>query len=276
MIVWSATPLFVNNTVYLGTPFYRILALEPDSGKVKWTFNPHATLKALTQPDLKNRGVAYWQAEDPQSGKACEKIVYIGTMDAKLYGVDADTGKPCPNFGKNGMVDVNQWNTVNDKWPLSLLQPPTVYHDMLFLGWAGKDWTDTAAPPGAVFALDARTGASNGRSTPSRPRRPPRPERRMSGPPCRSTRRTDLLYIPVSSPSPNFYGGKRKEKLPARDIGHRARLGNGKSRLEPAARSSRHLGLRHQFRAGPDRHQEGRQRRSPLWCSPQSRDSSLC
>ena len=214
MTVWSATPLFVNDTLYLGTPFYRIIALEPDTGKVKWTFNPHAVLKALTQPDLKNRGVAYWQAAHPQAGKACEKMAYIGTMDAKLYGVDADTGKPCPNFGKNGMVDVNQWNTTNNKWPLSLLQPPTVYHDTLFLGWAGRDWTDSAAPPGTVFALDARTGAlkwtfdalpNDATSTTGTANI----WASMSIDP-----ETGLLYIPVSSPSPNFYGGAREEKLP--------------------------------------------------------------
>lgn len=107
---------------------------------------PHAVLKALTQPDLKNRGVAYWQAENVQGGMECQKIVYIGTMDAKLYAVDADTGKSCSDFGQHGMVDVNQWNTVNAKWPLSLLQPPTVYHDTLYLGWAGKDWADEQAP----------------------------------------------------------------------------------------------------------------------------------
>ncbi|MGH8257219.1 MAG: pyrroloquinoline quinone-dependent dehydrogenase, partial [Steroidobacteraceae bacterium] len=37
---WSATPLFVNDTVYVGTPFYRIFALDPATGKVKWIFNP--------------------------------------------------------------------------------------------------------------------------------------------------------------------------------------------------------------------------------------------
>ena len=214
MSVWSATPLFVNDTVYLGTPFYRIVALDPATGKEKWTFDPHAVLKALTQPDLKNRGVAYWQAENPNSAKACQKIVYIGTMDAKLYAVDADTGKPCEGFGKGGMLDVNKWNTTNDKWPLSLLQPPTVYHDTLFLGWAGRDWTDSAAPPGTVFAIDARTGklkwtfnalpkdviSKTGTSN---------VWASMSVDP-----ETGLLYIPISSPSPNFYGGDRKEKLP--------------------------------------------------------------
>ena len=97
--VWSATPLFVNDTLYLGTPFYRIFALEPDTGKIKWTYDTKAVLEALTQPDLKNRGVAYWQAETIAAGQACQKRVYIGTMDAKLHSVDADSGKPCADFG---------------------------------------------------------------------------------------------------------------------------------------------------------------------------------
>ena len=259
MSVWSATPLFVNDTLYIGTPFYRIIALEPDTGKEKWVFNPHAVLKALTQPDMKNRGVAYWQADEPKQGEACQKIVYIGTMDAKLYGVDADTGKPCQNFGTGGMVDVNQWNTVNDKWPLSLLQAATVYHDTLFLGWAGKDWTNSAAPPGTVFALDARTGklkwmfhalpneVINKTGTAN-------VWASMSIDP-----KLGILYIPVSSPSPNYYGGNRKEKLPlATSVDgprHRDRQGD----LEPAARPSRPLGRRHRRAADAGRHPEGRQ-----------------
>jgi len=158
--VWSATPLFVNDTLYLGTPFYRIFALEPDTGKVKWTFDTHSTLKALTQPALKTRGVAYWQASQIIAGQPCQKIVYLGTMDAQLFAVDADTGKACAGFGKDGVLNVNQWNTLNAKWPLSVLQPPTVYKDTLFIGWAGKDWADAQAPPGDIFAVDARTGAN--------------------------------------------------------------------------------------------------------------------
>ncbi|MGC4026934.1 MAG: pyrroloquinoline quinone-dependent dehydrogenase [Mesorhizobium sp.] len=212
--VWSATPLFVNDTLYLGTPFYRIFALEPDTGKVKWTYDSKAVLEALTQPDLKNRGVAYWQAESPAAGQPCQKRVYIGTMDAKLHSVDADTGKPCADFGTAGVVDVNQWNSIHAKWPLSLLQPPTVYKDFLFVGWAGKDWAEAEDPPGTVFALDARTGAlkwtfhaldevdaaksGTGNVWAS-----------MSVDPER-----DLLFLPVSSPSPNFYGGNRLDTVP--------------------------------------------------------------
>jgi quinoprotein glucose dehydrogenase len=214
MTVWSATPLFVNDTLYLGTPFYRIIALDPGTGQQKWAFDPHAVLKALTQPDLKNRGVAYWQTENPQADVACQKMVYIGTMDAKLYGVDADTGKACPDFGQHGMVDVNQWNSVNAKWPLSLLQPPTVYHDTLYLGWAGKDWADEQAPPGTVFALDARTGKLKWTFHALPPEAAQHSGTSNVWASMSLDPKTGMLYIPVSSPSPNFYGGDRKEKIP--------------------------------------------------------------
>lgn len=214
MTVWSATPLFVNDTLYIGTPFYRIIALDPGTGEEKWTFDPDAVLKALTQPDLKNRGVAYWQAENPEPGEPCQKRVYIGTMDAKLYAVDADTGEPCAEFGESGMVDVNQWNTVNDKWPLSLLQPPTVYHDTLYLGWAGKDWVYSAAPPGTVFALDARTGELKWAFHALPEDVIQRTGTANVWASMSIDPETGLLYIPISSPSPNYYGGNRTEELP--------------------------------------------------------------
>ena len=46
---WGATPLFVNNTVYVGTPFYRIYAVEPDTGKTKWVYNSGALARPKTR-----------------------------------------------------------------------------------------------------------------------------------------------------------------------------------------------------------------------------------
>ncbi len=211
---WNATPLFVNDTVYVGTPFYRIFAITPDTGKVKWTFDTHTPPKALTQGELKTRGVAYWQAATPESGKECQKIVYMGTMDAKLYAVDADSGKPCADFGDQGVLNINQWNTTNNKWPLSILQPPTVYKDTLFIGWAGKDWAYEEAPPGTVFAVDARSGKLKWtfHALPEEVAKKSGTANiwaSMSVDPERG-----ILYLPVSSPSPNYYGGNRLEALP--------------------------------------------------------------
>ncbi len=210
---FEATPIFANDTVYIGTPFYRIFALAPDSGQPKWVFDPHEPLQPLTQPGMKSRGVAYWQAANPTAG-ACQKIVYIGTMAGKLHAVDADTGKPCAGFGAQGTVDVNQWNDKPGTWPLSLLQPPTVYKDTLLLGWAGKDWALSTAPSGTLLALDARTGALKWRFEVL----PPEAQKSSGTANIWASLSVDpkagIAYLPVSSPSPNFYGGNRKQPIP--------------------------------------------------------------
>ncbi|HHG8780518.1 pyrroloquinoline quinone-dependent dehydrogenase [Enterobacter hormaechei] len=212
--VWSATPIFANDTLYIGTPFDRLIALDPGTGKEKWHYDTKSSRKALTQPVLKNRGVSYWQAKNPVNGQACQKIVYMGTVDGKLFALDADSGKPCSDFADNGVLDLNQWNTVNAKYPLSVLQPPTVVGNHLLVGWAGKDWAYAEAPPGTVFSVNARTGKL---------------EWTFEAIPAEIRKRTGtanvwthmsadeangLVYLPVSSPSPNYWGGNRADAIP--------------------------------------------------------------
>ncbi len=209
--VWSATPVYANGTLYISTPFYRVLALDPATGAERWSYDSKSRLEALTQPGLKTRGVAYWESG---GDGFCEKRVYLGTMDAHLHALDADTGEPCPDFGENGILDVNQWNTVNDVWPFSLLQQPTVGGDRLFLSWSGMDWEYTATPPGNLMAVDARTGEllwDTGFI----------PEELI---PYTGTANIwtamsvdldlGLVYAPVSSPEPNYWGGNRGAGIP--------------------------------------------------------------
>lgn len=212
--VWSATPVYANDTLYIGTPFYRIIALDPATGEEKWTFDTQSKLEALTQPALKSRGVAYWEADEPVDGQACQKIVYLGTMDARLFAVDADTGTLCKEFASEGVLDVNQWNDTNERWPLSLLQPPTVTGDRLILGWAGKDWAWAEAPPGTVFSINARTGELEWTLNLI-----PEEIRERTGTANVWTAMSvdedlGLVYLPVSSPSPNYWGGNRTEEIP--------------------------------------------------------------
>ncbi|HCR0971946.1 TPA: pyrroloquinoline quinone-dependent dehydrogenase [Enterobacter hormaechei] len=212
--VWSATPIFANDTLYIGTPFDRLIALDPGTGKEKWHYDTKSSRKALTQPVLKNRGVSYWQAKNPVTGEACQKMVYMGTVNGKLFALDADSGKPCSGFANNGVLDLNQWNTVNAKYPLSVLQPPTVVGNHLLVGWAGKDWAYAEAPPGTVFSVNAQTGKL---------------EWTFEAIPAEIRKRTGtanvwthmsadeangLVYLPVSSPSPNYWGGNRVDAIP--------------------------------------------------------------
>ncbi|NPV19360.1 pyrroloquinoline quinone-dependent dehydrogenase [Bradyrhizobium aeschynomenes] len=212
--VWSATPIFANDTLYIGTPFYRVIALDPGTGKVKWTFDSKSTLKALTQPALKNRGVAYWQSPNPVAGQPCQKIVYLGTMDAQLFAMDADTGKLCSGFANNGVLNVDQWNDVNNKYPLSLLQPPTVAGNHVIMGWAGKDWAYAEAPPGTVFSVDPQTGQRQWSFAALPPEIAPRTGTANVWTGMSVDEGLGLIYLPVSSPSPNYWGGNRTEKIP--------------------------------------------------------------
>ena len=212
--VWSATPVFANQTLYIGTPFDRLIALDPGTGKEKWHYDTKSSRKALTQPVLKNRGVSYWQAKKPAAGQACQRIVYMGTVDGKLFALDADSGNPCSDFADKGILDLNQWNTVNAKYPLSVLQPPTVVGNHLLVGWAGKDWAYAEAPPGTVFSINTQTGER---------------EWTFEAIPAEIRKRTGtanvwthmsadeahgLVYLPVSSPSPNYWGGNRVDPIP--------------------------------------------------------------
>ena len=209
--VWSATPIYANGTLYLGTPFYRIIALDPATGQERWIYDSESALEALTQPALKNRGVAYWASG---TDGVCEKRVYIGTMDAELHAVDADTGLPCADFADGGVLNVNQWNTVNDVFPFSLLQPPLVVGDTLLLGWAGMDWAYSVAPPGNLLAIDARTGELLWEASFIPEELIPRTGTANIWTAMTADAELGLVYAPVSSPSPNYWGGDRLEPIP--------------------------------------------------------------
>jgi quinoprotein glucose dehydrogenase len=212
---FEATPIFVNNTVYIGTPFYRVFALQPDTGKVKWIFDAHEPRKALTQPGMKSRGVAYWQSANPAAGQPCQKIVYIGSTTAKLYAVDADSGKACTSFGNNGVLNIDQWSTAKGTWPMSILQPPTVYKNTLIIGWAGKDWAiGRRAPSGNVFGVDAQTGKLKWTFNVLPPEAVKNSGTANVWASMSVDPKTGMVYLPVSSPSPNYWGGNRKEPLP--------------------------------------------------------------
>ena len=209
---WSATPLFVNDTVYVGTPYSRIFAVAPDSGKTKWIYSPKTDFKK--RQIIKSRGLAYWHAANAVAGQPCQKILYVGTEDSKLHAVDADTGKPCAGFGNKGVLDINQWNTVNPSLPLLIRQPPAVVGDTLVIGWACEDLAFEKSPPGTVFGVDARTGALKWtfQLIPENMRNRIGTANVWAG--MSVDPATGTVFLPVSSPEANFYGGDRKQPMP--------------------------------------------------------------
>src|SRR5579863_1677532 len=79
---WQSTPLFVNNMLYISTPRYRVFAVAPDTGKVKWIYAAKTISNdAKSKFHGTNRGIAYWAAANPVGDQPCQKILYLGTVE---------------------------------------------------------------------------------------------------------------------------------------------------------------------------------------------------
>ncbi len=95
---FEATPLVVDGVLYVTTPFCRLIALNAESGEKLWDFDPQID-KTMRLNLFVNRGPAYWT-----DGK--RKRVFLGDLHGRLFALDALTGRPDPEFGKNGMLDL--------------------------------------------------------------------------------------------------------------------------------------------------------------------------
>jgi len=140
----QTNPLIVNGVLYGITPTQKIFALDAATGKLLWKFD--SGIKG-TQPD---RGLAHWSA-----GAAAR--ILVGVMNF-LYALDAATGKPVPDFGDAGRIDLRE-NL--DREPASansivLTSPGIVFEDLIILG--GRNPETLPAPPGSIRAFDVRTG----------------------------------------------------------------------------------------------------------------------
>lgn len=158
----KATPLMVDGVLYLNTPLSQGVAVDAKTGETLWIFNPKSYESGTTTMTVvwNQRGVAYWT-------DGTEARVYWGTGDGYLLAVDAKTGRPCPDFGVDGRVDLME-GLPNAKrgsrdylnaLTYSMQSPPVVVRDVVVTGASIADRRITReAIPGWVRGWDARTG----------------------------------------------------------------------------------------------------------------------
>lgn len=159
---FEATPLEVDGVLYFSTPANRVIALNAETGKQIWAFNPQQGHPGAPHM-MQNRGVSYW--EGPASNRqgrttdGIDKRIFYGTFDGRLIALDARTGKLCPDFGKGGWVDLRRG--VAERWPeqeYSVTSPPAIYKDLVIAGAQVQEYP-SLGPGGAIRAFDVRTGA---------------------------------------------------------------------------------------------------------------------
>lgn len=224
---FEATPLMVDGTLYIATPFNRIIALDPETGKEKWAFDPKLDRIGYYGDDFTCRGLATWIDPKLQPGEPCRRTIYEVTLDGRLIAVDAESGHACAGFGTAGQVSlkagINLASGIDHVIPgeYHFTSAPAVVGDVVIVGSAINDNDRVEMPSGVVRGYNARTGALVWSWDPV-PRDPADPARAtwQNGAdrtgaanvwgPISADPEHDLVFLPTTSPSPDYYGGERK------------------------------------------------------------------
>jgi quinoprotein glucose dehydrogenase len=143
----ECNPVVVEGVVYATTPRLRVIALDGVTGRLIWDFDAHRGQTGLEKQ--RNRGVAYWS-----DGR--EARIFVG-IDEYLYALDARTGKPVPEFGDGGRVDLHDGLGEHAKGlTVGATSPGVIYKDLLIQGTLVAE--DLPAAPGDIRAFDVHTG----------------------------------------------------------------------------------------------------------------------
>jgi len=219
---FEATPLKVNNTVYFCTPHNEVHALNPETGELKWKYQP-AKDRSYLQQHQTCRGVSYYAPEAQPASAAeapamCRKRIFNATTDAKLIALDADSGKPCADFGENGIVDLRA-NMGNIR-PHALMQTaaPLVAGNLVIVGGSVMDnGFNSGNPSGVIRAYDVTSGRLVWNFDPANPQQTqPLPAGQtypQDTPVAWATLSADLknglVYVPFGNASPDELGNRR-------------------------------------------------------------------
>ena len=218
----EVTPIVVDGTMYVSTPTGIIAALDPATGTEKWRFdagvNPHRGYG-----DFVSRGVSYWRDSRAAQGVTCARRIFVATIDARLFALDAASGKPCAGFGANGAVDLRAGLRVApfEFQAYEETSPPAIVGDLVIVGSGVADNANLAPASGEVRAFDARSGTLRWTFDPiPQDSTDPAYKTWLNGGAKRtgaanvwsvivSDPARDLVFLPTTSPAPDYFGGFR-------------------------------------------------------------------
>jgi quinoprotein glucose dehydrogenase len=215
---FSSTPIMIDNVVYMSTMYTRVVALDADTGAELWTYDPEAYRWGQNRQatGFTHRGITPWWDGD--------KLYIVLASRHRLIKLDAKTGKPVAAFGKGGEVELTsglRWEGRFDKLDLSNQSPVAVYKDLIFVGFGLTDRImHRFDAPGFVRAYNAKTGRNvwtwyvvprpgeYGNETWEQESWSYTGHGNIWAAMTVDTER-GLLYVPTSTPSNDYYGGRR-------------------------------------------------------------------
>ncbi len=216
---FKATPILLDDLLYVVSGFNRVYALAPDTGELRWRFDPEVDFGKSYSELFTARGVSAWRG----SGTGhCASRIFLGTLDARLIALDSRTGRPCADFGRKGEIDLSRGIPNYRRGEYSLTSPVTVVGSTLIVGSSIGDNGGVRLESGTIRAFDARSGKQQWSFDPV-----PKDRRRASAAgwdPGQASRtgggnmwsvasaseELGLVFVPTTSPSPDFFGGERE------------------------------------------------------------------
>lgn len=205
---FQATPLFVEDSLIFCSPFNEVIALDPGTGVQRWRYDPKIATNQRPANRYVCRGVSYWVDDEAPANAACRSRIFMGTNDVRLIALDAKTGIPCAGFGTGGEVKLDIGMAL--EWPgeFQITSPPAVGRGVVVVGSSISDNRRVDAPSGVVRAFDARSGRARWNFEPLNRDGIEAGHANVWAPMSVDGAR-GLVFLPTSSPSPDFWGGKR-------------------------------------------------------------------
>ena len=165
--------------------------------------------------------MSLWHGVRPNTQGLCQHRIFLGTLIGEVIALDARTGQICDDFGVEGRADLSRGVGDVDIGDYGITSPPAVMGNQIIVGSAIGDNRAVRSERGIVRALDAQTGALRWLWDPI-PRSADDPAAASwegesalitgsanAWAPLSVDLERDLVFVPTSSPSPDFYGGER-------------------------------------------------------------------
>jgi quinoprotein glucose dehydrogenase len=219
----EGTPLMVNGVVYATAGSRRAaVALDAATGELIWVHGEHEGERGAAAPrQLSGRGLAYW------SDGTEERILYV-TPGYRLICLNAKTGALVAGFGKDGVVDLkldDDQKILPDltTGEIGLQSAPVVAKDTVIIGAAFREGMTPKSMrnnKGYVRGFDVRTGKRMWifHTIPKKNEEGYKTWLNGSAEYTGNTgvwtqisvdEQLGLVYLPVESPTGDFYGGHR-------------------------------------------------------------------
>jgi quinoprotein glucose dehydrogenase len=222
----EGTPIAINGVLYTtGGTRRSVVALDGKTGEQIWAHSMREGRRAGIAPrQLSGRGLSYWT-----DGRGDERILYI-TTGYRLVALNAKNGAPISSFGTNGVVDLKVGAVFGSRQPIDLESgeigvhsTPVIVRDIALVGSSFREGATVSThnnTKGLVRAFDVHTGKLLWTFNTI-----PRPGEfgnetwendswAINGNVGVWTQITvdeelGLVYLPVETPTSDFYGGHR-------------------------------------------------------------------